>query len=684
VSPNFFRLLGVRPQIGRDFHADEAEPGKHRVIVLSHGFWRRRFGGDPTLVGRTIEMGSRQYVVAGVMPAAFHFGGAPVDIWAPLAYKPEQYRSLRQPHFLRGVARLRKGTTIESARAEMDTIAAALAHEYPQTNTQMGVGLGPLTDWFVGSVRPALLVFLGAVGCLLLIACANVANFMLSRAVGRVREMAIRSALGAERLRLVRQLLTESLLLSIAGGLAGVLAAVGGIRLFIAMSPPNLPRLEEVRLDGWVLVFTAVVSLATAFLFGLAPAVHAARTEASDALYAASRSGFSRSHATRRALVVVEVALAFVLAIGTGLMLRSFVRLQNVNPGFDPSNLLTFSISLPGQYDTDEKTVQFYEQAVSRVRAIPGIRAAGASTRIALDGYMWTGDLGIEGRPDVWGRELRHKWIVPGYFEAMGLRLIAGRSFLPTDDDKAPRVTIMNETAARKYFPGESPVGRRITFTKPGQPPRWVMVVGVVSDEKQDGLDVPVREEVYETHRQNAVDTMTVVARCGSEPGGFVSEVRQAVAAVDPKVALYDIKTMDDRMAEAVSRQRLALHLFTFFGGAALLLAAVGVAGVVAFSVSGRWRDIAVRVALGASRGEVLSLILLENLRPVAAGLALGLILALWLGRLVATLLFETSVADPLAFAAVAVFLVLVALAAGYLSARAALRIDPVRVLRSE
>jgi putative ABC transport system permease protein len=684
VSPNFFRVLGVTPLVGRDFRADEAVPGQHRVLLLSHGFWQRRYAADPKVVGRTIDMGPRQYLVAGIMPASFRFGAAPVDFWAPLAYKPEQYRELRQPHFLRGIARLRPGVTVERARAEMNTIAAALEQEYPQTNRKMGVGLGPLDDWFVGRVRLALLVFLGAVGCLLLIACANVANLMLSQAVGRVREMAIRSALGAERARLVKQMLTESLLLSLAGGALGVLVAWFGVRLFVAASPQNLPRLAEVQVDGWVLAFTAALTLATALLFGLVPALHAGRTESAEALTTSARSGHARGRSMRLMLVTAEVALAFVLAAGAGLMLHSFVRLQDVSPGFDPSAVLTASVSLPAQYDDDAKTRQFFGQAVERIRAIPGVTAAGASTRIALDGYAWTGDLGIEGRPDVWGRELRHKWIVPGYFEAMGLRLLAGRSLRPIDDDRAPRTAVINETLARQYFPGGSPVGTRVTFTKPGQAPKWVLVVGVVSDEKQDGLDAPVAPEVYQSYLQETDSEMTLVARCAGDPTSFAPRLREAVASVDPKVALYDVKPMIERMADAVARQRLAAWLFAFFGGAALLLAGVGVAGIVAFLVRSRWREIGIRVALGASAGTILRLLLRDGLGAVGAGLAIGGALAAALSRVVSSLLFETSANDPTILAGVAGVILLAALLAGYLPARVALRMNASQVLRAE
>ncbi|RPJ53268.1 MAG: FtsX-like permease family protein, partial [Acidobacteria bacterium] len=493
VSPDFFRVLGVAPVLGRDFTAEEDTPGKHRVIVLSNGFWRRRFAGDPAVLGSAIRLGPYQYQVAGVMPRSFRFGQGDVDFWAPMAHTTENWRELRKPHFLRAVARLRPGVSLDEARAAMSVIAADLEREYPETNTKMGVGVGPLDDWFVKDVRLALLVFLGAVGCLLLIACANVANLMLVRAVGRAREMAIRAALGAARLRLVRQLLTESLVISFVGGGIGTVVATWGVRAFIAVSPADIPRVDEIRVDGTVLLFMAALTCATAFVFGAVPALQLSSVDASEALAATARTGARRGRRARQALVVAEVALAFVLVVGAALMVQSFVRLQRVDPGFDPSNVLTARITLPGQYDDDEKVTQFYERAMEGIRAIPGVQAAGASTCIALDGYAWTGDLSIEGRPDVWGRELRHKQIVPGYFETLRLPLVSGRFFTRFDGAKADPVVVVNQALTREFFGGEDPVGRRISFTKPTEPPAWKVIVGVVGDEKQDGLDAPVR-----------------------------------------------------------------------------------------------------------------------------------------------------------------------------------------------
>jgi putative ABC transport system permease protein len=686
VSTNFFDVLGVRPKLGRTFRPEESTPGQHAVIVLSERFWRHRFGADPGVVGREISLSGTSHVVVGVMAERFRFDWERPDFWVPLAYDSAQFRQMRVPHWLRAVARLKPGVTLEQAREDMNRIAAELEREYPASNAQMGVGLGPLTDWLVGNVRAALWIFLGAVGFVLLIACANVASLMLARATDRSREMAVRTAVGASRLRLVRQLLVESAVLAGAGAAIGTALAWWAIGALAASIPPEVPRLDEVRIDLAVLAFVAGVTGATVLLFGLAPALQASRVDAAPALKDGSRGSAAAGRRPRRAIVVAEIALAVTLVAVAGVMIRSFVRLQQVDAGIDPRGVLTAYLTLPSlKYDTPEKTIVFWEELTERLRVLPGVTSAGGSTRIALEGYNWTGDLAIEGKPEVWGRELRHKEVVPDYFGAIGLPLLEGRSFLSTDDQRAPRVVVINAALAREFFPGEDAVGRRISFQRPDAANHtWRTVIGVVADEKQDGLDEPVRPEVYVSHRQDPQDDMTIVVRAAVPPESLVPDVRRAVRSLDPQVPVYGVRTMEQVLADVTARERFTTVLLGSFAALALLLAAVGIYGVVAYAVSSRTPEIGLRMALGAQRRDVVRMVLGEGLRLVGTGLALGLGLAVLTGRAVASLLFETAPTDPLTLTVVALFLMLVALTATVLPARRASRIDPVTALRAE
>jgi putative ABC transport system permease protein len=686
VSTNFFDVLGVAPMIGRTFRPEESTLGQHAVVVLSERFWRQRLGADPDVAGREISLSGTTYLVVGVMPDRFRFDWARPDFWAPLAYSPAQLGQMRVPHWLRAVARLKPGVTVERAREDMTRIAAELEREYPASNAQMDVGLGSLDDWFVGNVRTVLLVFLGAVAFVLLIGCANVASLMLARAADRGREMAVRTALGASRLRLVRQLLAESVVLGGAGAAIGTAIAWSTLGLLVAAIPPDVPRLDEVRIDLTVLAFVAAVSVATVVFFGLAPALQAARVDAAPALKDGSRGTAAAGLRFRRAIVVVEVALAVALVAGAGVLLRSFDRLQRVDTGIDPRGVLTASLALPRlDYDTPEKTVAFWEELVQGLRALPGVTAAGGSTRIALQGYDWTGDLSIEGRPGVWGRELRHKQVVPGYFEAIGLPLLGGRSFLPTDDASAPPVVVVNAALAREFFPGEDPVGQRISFQRPDAAAHtWRTVIGMVADEKQDGLAAAVKPEVYVSHRQQPQYAMNIVLRAAVPPASLVSDVRRIVRAVDPAVPLYRVQTLEQIVAESTARERFTVLLLGSVAALALVLAAVGVYGVVAYTVSSKTMEIGLRIALGARPGDIVRMVQAEGLRMVAVGLALGLGLALLTSGALASLLFETAPADPWTFAAVALFLVLVTLIATMLPARRASRVEPVTALRAQ
>jgi putative ABC transport system permease protein len=685
VSSNLFPVLGVTPSLGRTFRPEEQIPGKHRVAILSHDLWRTRFEADPTVLGRPIRINMRDYEIVGVMPAGFAFPRAGIQAWMPFA-ETENFPKQRRPHYLRPIARLKPGVTVEQARADMAGIAAQLEREYPDTNTQMGVGLGPLHDWVVGDVRMALLVFISAVGVVLLIACANVANLLLAHAAGRTRELAVRTALGAARLRLARQLLTESFLIAIAGGLVGVLVAEWTLGVLIRLSPEDLPRLNEVRLDGWVLAFMALMTGATAFLFGLVPAWQSSRIDAA-ALKDGARTTSPRGRTTRRVLVVAQVAASVALVACAGLLVRSFERLQRVPPGVDPVNVITFRMNLPGlKYDSDEKLIAFFESLAERLRSLPGVTAAGGTTVLALEGSGWTGDLFIEGRPEEWGRELRHKTIVPGYFAAIGLPLVRGRDFAASDTASAPSVAIINETVAQMYFRQDDPVGKRIAFENPKDNPMvdWTTVVGVVRDEKQDSLGKAVRPEVYATHRQNAESGLAFAVRARVPPEAFLPEVRKIVRELEPGLALYDIRTLDEVVARSMSRERFTTWLVTVFATLALVIAAVGVYGVVAFSVSRRTQEIGVRVALGASRGAIVRLVMAEALGLVGIGLALGLAGAAAGGRAIRTLLFETAPTDLMTFAAVVTLLAITAIVAGLAPTRRALSVDPIQALRYE
>ncbi|HYI85858.1 MAG TPA: ABC transporter permease, partial [Burkholderiales bacterium] len=512
VSVNLFDLLGVAPTLGRTFSPDMATPGNHRVVMLSHALWQQSFGGDPSIAGRKIEMGGASYEVAGVMPAWFRIGTTSVDLWAPLAVPP-QWTTLRRPHFLRAIARLKPDVTVEQARGEIVRIMTDLEREYPDTNTQMSAGLGPLRDWFVGNSRRPLLVLLGAVGFVLLIACANVGSLVLARGASQGRELAIRTALGASRFRIARQLMGESVLIAAAGSALGLALAWVAVQGLLFMAPADLPRLQDVGLDWPVLLFTAGIGGVAVFLFGLAPALWASR------LSVAHGSRTTAGYATtRRALIVAEVALAVVLLAGAGLMMRSLLVLERVNPGFNAFGLLTGQIALPGiRYDTEQKQQQFFEQVLDRARALPGVSAAGASRLLPLSGFDWTSDLFVEGREGSQLRELRHMTVTPGYFETIGLPLIAGRTYTRADDARAMPVIVVNETLARRAFPGENPIGRRITASRAAQPV-WRTIIGVVGDEKQDALNEPTEPEIYWSHLQSADTRMAIVLRTSGDP----------------------------------------------------------------------------------------------------------------------------------------------------------------------
>jgi predicted permease len=683
VSGNFFDVLGVEARVGRALLPGDARPGDAPAMVLSDGFWRRRFGGDPSVVGQRIDINGIATEVVGIMAAAFHVPDADVDFWKPHRMPEERQRRMRRAHWFRTIGRLRSGVSLDQARADMTRIAGELERQYPATNTKMGVGLGPLHEWYVGDVRRAMSLLMGAVALVLLITCTNVASLLLARATARRREIAIRVALGAGRIRLVRQLLTESLVLAAIAGVAGLLVAQAALRVVRLLGPAALPRLQQVSIDSSVLVFVLGTVGVTTLLFGLAPAWQSARGWTADTLKSGAHRTTGEGRGLRRLLIAGEVALSVVLLAGAGLLVKSFVRLLAVDPGVDV-HALSFRISLPQRYDSDAKAAAFFSEAVARLRSIAGARAAGATVRLPLEGRSWTGDLFIDGRPDVWGRELRHKAVTPGYLEAAGLRVLSGRDFGAQDTAAGQPVVIVNATLADRFFAGMNPVGHRIAFDRSGDRTTWFTIVGVVADEKQDALDVEVQPEVYAQHTQDTRETMSIVVRTNSDPQALLPAIRQEIAALDSTIAIYDVRTLGEVVSASLAEERVSALVLSGFALTALLLAAVGLYGVVAFAVSERTQEIGIRLALGARRSDVLRMVVWTGTRIVVVGVAIGLAATALTGRVLQSFLFETRAGDPLVLLAAAAALILAGLCASYVPARRASRVDPVVSLRTE
>jgi putative ABC transport system permease protein len=688
VTGNLFSVLGADAMLGRTFRDEETWEGNHLVVVLSYGFWQRRFGGDLNIIGQTIALNGRNREIVGVMPAGFYFPSKEIEMWVATGWKHDAIAKLRRPHFLRAVGRLKNGVTIDQARAEMSAIAGRLEQQYPDTNTQMGVGLGPLKEWIVSDTRLPLIVFLIAVALVLLIACANVANLLLARAATRKREVAIRTALGARRSRIVRQLLTENLVLAIVGGGLGLLLALWCKDLLVMFSPGDIPRLDEARLDARVLGFTVGVTLFTTLLFGHVPALQSSKPDLTSALKEGGQKGGSASSHVRSALVVAEVGLALVLVIGAGLMIRSFMRLQQVDPGFNPNNVLMLSLSLPSsRYPETTQGAAFIEQAEQRIKSLPGVLGMGSTSKPALKGSQYTNDMTIEGAPpDDYIREVRHKSITPDYFTAMAIQLISGRLFDSSDNEKSPPTIIVNEALARRCFPNENPVGKRVKFAKPAERGDWETIVGVVRNEKQDSLSADPVPEAYRSYRQEAqfFSDMTLVVRTSVDPRSLVGAVREEIRALDRDLPPYDIRTANDLIYESLARQRFTMLLLVILGGLALLLASVGIYGVMSYSVTQRTHEIGIRMALGARTQDIFKEVVGHALRLTALGVVIGLAGALAGTRLIASLLFGVSATDPLTFVAISVVLTGVALGACFVPARRATKVDPMIALRYE
>ncbi|HJQ22475.1 MAG TPA: ABC transporter permease [Blastocatellia bacterium] len=695
VTDGFFEVLGVPAAIGRTFTPDEDKPNGPRVIILSQGLWQRRFGGDANIVGQAITINGRPFTVVGVMPAHFKHprpeSNRKAEMWVPL--QVDYAKAGRRGDYLGVIARLKPGATIEQARAEMSTIAAQLEQQYPDTNNGWGTIVVSLHERFVGDVRPVLVVLLGAVGFLLLIACANVANLLLARAAARQKEMAIRTALGARRWRIIRQLLTESVLLAVVGGALGLLLALWGVEALVALSPGNLPRLNEVNLDTRVLLFTFGVSLVTGVLFGLFPALQAANPNLNETLKEGGRgmSESGRGGRARQLLVVAEVALALVPLVGAGLMVKSFIHLQEVNPGFDPDRVLAVEVYLPGTtYKEGEQATAFFQQLMTRVQNLPGVEAAGAIDTLPLAGGGNVIAFYVEGhmpQPTDKTPDAEYRFVTPEYFKTMNIPLLRGRYLSEQDGPKTPKAFVINDTLARLYFGDEDPIGKRMNLGDE-KDPDWHTVVGIVQDTRHEGLNAEPYPQMYATITQESRRSMVLVARTAGDPAKMIPTIRDTVTEMDRTLALNNARTMSQVVSESIARPRFNMLLMTLFAVVALVLAGVGIYGVMAYSVTQRTHEIGVRMALGASSTDVLRMVVRQGLGLTLVGVGIGLAGAFVITKLIASLLtgllFQVGTHDPLTFVGIAVLLVLVALAACLIPARRATKVDPMIALRYE
>ena len=693
VSPSFFRLLGVEAFLGRTFVADEEQQGRETVVVMSHGLWQRRFASDRSLVERTLNMNGRPYQVIGIAPPGFRDPQQPdAEMWAALSFTNEQLMQ-RGSHGLLVIARIKPELTLEQARSDMTRVSERIvegAPEYPYAKFGYRVLINPLLEEYVGDIRPALMMLMGSVALVLLIACTNVANLLLVRASAREREIGIRTALGAGRGRLVRQMLTESVVLSLVGAVVGIALARVGVSLLAAMAAQSFPRLGETHIDLTALTFTIVVALATGILFGLFPAFQSARSATQDVLKEGSQTstaGRGRLR-LRRVLVAAEVALSLLLLVGAGLLIKSFMRLQGVDAGFDPSGVLTMRIVVPAaRYSQPDQVRSFYREVLRRVSALPGVTKVGASNGIPLSGSGGSGTTTIDNPafPDDRGTpEADQRIVTPGYFEAMGMTILSGRMFDERDSETGQPVAIIDETMAKTFWPNEDPIGKRIKRGGRQSTQPWLTIVGVARHVRYRTLEEPSRVQLYMPHSQVPTTGMSLAIKTHLEPGTLSTSVQREVIAVDPEQPVWAIRTMDELMATSVMRRQLIMTLLTLFAGIALMLAAVGIYGVISYWVAQRSHEIGIRVAIGASRLDVLKMVLGESMSVVLIGVVIGLVGAAALTQVMATLLYDVSATDAITFASYSAALILVGLLASYLPARRATRIDPVTMLRQQ
>ncbi len=688
VSPPFFSVMGVKPLLGRGFAPGDDIPGNHQVVVLAHGLWQRRFGSDLEIVGKTVRLDGSPYTVVGVMPLGFHYPSN-TPLWTPMVLTAEE-RERRTSWFLRVVARLDASTTLDGAQARMTELARQMALEYPDANEGRGIGLEPIQSGQVREVRSNLWMLLGAVGFVLLIACTNVANLWLARGAVREKEISIRAVLGASRLRLVRQVLTESVLLGMVGGAAGLLLAWSGVRLFIALSPAYFPRLDEISVDPKVLAYTFGLSFLTGLLFGLVPALQTSATDLSDAIKQGSRSGsgFALPHRRRLQGVLIggEVALALVLLVGAGLLTRSFFRLLAEDPGFRTEQLLAADIELPSyKYPDGVQQLQFFETLVERVAALPGAQAVAVVNALPFSDLWYEMGVSLEDR-DEQGERLtgsaRYGVVSPGYFRTLGIPVKQGRVFTAEDRAGASGVVIVNQAFADEYFRDRDPVGKQIAVW--ARPAEWRTIIGVVGNVKHMGLDDQAYPQVYRVLPQSPMPYMLIVIRTQGDPVSLTSAVRGAVLAIDADQPISRISTVDGLISDTLAQPRLYLVLLSIFAGVAIVLAAVGVYGVIAYSVSQRTHEIGLRLALGARGDDVLRLVVRQGMRLTLPGVVVGLAGAYALTRYLRGLLYEIAPTDLLTYAGITVFISAVALLACYIPARRSARVDPMVALRVE
>jgi putative ABC transport system permease protein len=694
VTANFFSTLGVTPQIGRSF-SDEEEQSKSPVVLISDSLWRRRFDSDPALVGKQVRLNDAGFTVVGVLPPTFQFY-TPADVFVPLSFMPERLKTAREEHGgIVAVARLKPEFSQQQAQAEMDSIAVALEEQYPKTNNTVRVSIKPIYTDMVGDVRPSLLVLLGAVGFVLLIACANVANLLLARAATRQKEIAIRAALGASRSRIVSQLLTESVTLSVVGGALGLLLALWGADLLLAIIPNNIPWVTEIALDRNVFGFTLGASVVTGIVFGLAPALQASRPDLNETLKEGGRGSTSGSQRARSLLVVSEVALALVLLIGAGLMLKTFSGLQRIDAGFNPRNLLTMMLSpSPIKYSEGPRARELFKRLEQRIAALPGAEAVAFTTSVPLNGATVTSLL-LDGESFTNYADHRltvHSSVGVDYFRAMSIPLLQGRGFSEQDTVKTPLVAVIDENMARELFPDKNPIGQHLLLN---EGTIRFEIIGVVSHIKHLSWEADaqsrVRFQVYSSYNQipdeffaQVTRTMSLVVRTNSEPLSLAGAVRGQVLDVDGDQPIYNLKPMDELISGSMSQQRFAMLVLAVFAGVAMLLAAVGIYGVTSYSVTQRSHEIGIRMALGARRRDVVNLVVTQGLKLVFAGVAIGLAGAFALTRVMSGLLFGVSPTDTMTFAATTVVLTGVALAASFIPARRATQVDPMMALRHE